>query len=150
MKRNLTVKELLILIFVSSFLRKLGSLRGTATQEEQFIRRGAGSTFTISYETQITERSLGAKIPPYYTYGVWLELSCKDGRGERNYKAEIANGTMTQRVESIVSGAARNAIREKIPTLLALFKKYSVTYQLDGKTKQLLQADAHFVRLEDH
>jgi hypothetical protein len=79
---------------------------------------------------------------------VRLKLSYTDGRRERNYKTEIANGTMTQRVESIVSSAARDAIRERIPTLLAHFKKYGSSYQLDEKTKKLLQADAHFVNLE--
>jgi hypothetical protein len=29
-----------------------------------------------------------------------------------------------------------------------LFKKYGASYQLDRKTKKLLQADAHFIRLE--
>ena len=105
--------------------------------------------FTISYENKITQESPSPKAPPYYFYRVWLKLSYADGRGERNYKAEIANGTMTQRVESIVSSAARTAIREKIPTLLDLFKKYGSSYQLDGETKRLLQADVHFVSLDE-
>ncbi|MGA2783078.1 MAG: hypothetical protein ABSF09_00065 [Candidatus Bathyarchaeia archaeon] len=134
---------------MSSVLKKLSSLRDAATPEEKFIRKGAGSAFTISYETEITQESPGPKIPPYHKYNVRLKLSYADGRRERNYKTEIANGTMTQRVESIVSDAARNAIREKIPTLLELFKKYGSSYQMDGKTKKLLQADAHFVNLEE-
>lgn len=133
---------------MSSILKKLNSLRDTASPEEKFIRKGAGLAFTISYETEITQKSPAPKAPPYYYYSVWLKLSCTDGRRERNYKAELANGTMTQRVESIVSGTARNAIRERIPILLDLFKKYGSSYQLDGETKKLLQADAHFVRLE--
>jgi hypothetical protein len=133
---------------VSSVLKKLSSLRDAATPEEKFIRKGAGSAFTISYETEIIQESPGPKIPPYHKYNVRLKLSYTDGRRERNYKTEIANGTMTQRVESIVSSAARDAIRERIPTLLAHFKKYGSSYQLDEKTKKLLQADAHFVNLE--
>ena len=133
---------------MSSVLKKLSSLRSIASPEEKFIRKGAGSRFTISYDTGVTEESPGPGSPPYHYYRVLLKLSYADGRRERNYKTEIANGTMTQRVESIVSGTARNAIRKRIPTLLHLFKEYGASYQLDEKTKKLLQADAHFIKLE--
>jgi len=133
---------------MSLVLRKLSSLRCKVTPEEKFIRKGAGSAFTISYDTEVAEKSPGPGNPPYHYYSVLLKLSYADGRRERNYKTEIANGTMTQRVESIVSGTARNAIRKRIPTLLHLFKEYGASYQLDEKTKKLLQADAHFIKLE--
>ena len=133
---------------MSSVLRKLSSLRSTAPPEEKFIKKGAGSRFIISYDTEVVEKSPGPGNPPYHYYSVWLKLSYADGRRERNYRTEIANGTMTQRVESIVSDAARNAIRKRIPMLLEIFKKYGASYQLDEKTKKLLQADAHFIKLE--
>src|SRR5208337_4244662 len=101
---------------MSSVLERLRSLRDTTTPEEKFIRKGRGAAFTISYETEITEKSPGPKIPPYHNYDVLLKLSYTDERRERNYKAVIANGTMTQLVESTVSGTARNAIRQRIPT----------------------------------
>ena len=111
--------------------------------EEAFIKKGAGSAFLISYEVEIIQRSPGPKIPPYHEYNVHLKLSyARDGR-VRSYRAEIANGTMTQRVESTVNDAARNAVRAKIPALLELFKKHNASYQFDGKAKSLLQADLH-------
>jgi len=133
---------------MDSVLEKLRILRDRVTPEEKFIRKGTGAAFTISYETEITEKSPGPNIPPYHDYAVWLKLSYTDGGRERNYKTVIANGTMTQLVESTVSGAARNAIRQRIPPLLDRFRKYDASYQLDEKTKKLLQADAHFIRLE--
>ena len=131
-----------------SVFKKLSRSRGKSPPEEKFIERGAGLRFTISYENEIIQESPSPKAPPYYFYRVWLKLSYADGRRERNYKTEIANGTMTQHVESIVSSAARAAVRERIPTLLDLFKKYGSSYQLDGETKKLLQADVHFVSLD--
>ena len=146
--RDLKVNEFADNDVMNSVLEKLRSLRDRATPEQKFIRKKTGAAFTISYETEITQKSSGPKIPPYYNYDVWLKLSYTDRGRERNYKAIIANGTMTQLVESTVSGTARNAIRQRIPTLLDLFKKYGASYQLDEKTKKLLQADAQFIRLE--
>jgi len=142
--RDLKVDEFISNDIMNSILEKLRSLRDTATPEEKFIRKGTGAAFTISYETEITEKSPGPKIPPYYNYDVWLKLSYTDGGRERNYKTVIANGTMTQLVELTVSGTARNAIRQRILTMLALFK-YGAFYQSDEKMKKLLQADAHFI-----
>lgn len=88
-----------------SILKKLSDLRDTAAPEEKFIAKGSGSAFTISYETEITEKSPSPKLTPYHDYSVWLKLSYTDRRRERSYKAEIANGTMSQLAESSVSGA---------------------------------------------
>jgi hypothetical protein len=123
-------------------------LRSRRQPEEAFIKKAAGSVFTISYDVEITQRSPGPKIPPYHEYNVRLKLSYTRGGRGRSYKAEIASGTMTQRVESIANDAARNAIRAKIPVLLELLKKYDVSYRFDDKTKSLLQADVHFIKLE--
>lgn len=133
---------------MNAILRKIKDFRSSNGQEERFIRKSAGASINISYETEIKQESPGPNLPPYHHYRVLLLLTCSNERG-RDFVTEIANGTMTQNVDTIVNDSAREAIRRKIPELIGLFKKYGVHYAFDEKTKKLLQADMHLIKLNE-